>query len=1006
MIRIHSRRGALLFSLAVAALLLAPPMLAQNPTGTLTGRVTDDSGGGLPGVTVTANSDKLQGTRVTVTGANGDYKLAFLPPGQYNVNYELDGFKSSVREVKISAAQTSLSDISMEIGVVTEEITVTGAQSEISETSTGATNVTQDELENLPIARNLTQAINLVPGVQNTGPSSAPSIAGAASNENLWMINGVVINENIRGSVLPLFIEDAIQETTTAVSGVSAEYGRFTGGVVNAITKSGGNEFDGSLRVSLTNEDWESATPLTSSQADDVNETYEGTLGGFLWKDHLWFFTAGRDRSLTGSNNTSITNIAFGTTDEETRLEGKLTVTPAVGHSLIGSYLEIDRTRGGTAFGTVLDLRSVNAAREDPQEIKSVNYTGILTPNFFVEGQWSNRDFVIARGSGGVPDIIDGTLIRTRGESFRYWAPTFCGSCEDEKRDNENILGKLSYFLTSEKAGSHDISFGYDTFDDNRFSINHQTGSDFTIYASDVVRDGGGNIALDAGTGSPFPILDPNNVLGDSSTPWVRWFAIFNEDLAQPTSFKTNSFYVNDRWQLNDKWSFNIGFRFDENDGADSSGATVAQDSKVSPRFGATYDLKGDGDIVFHASYGTYVAALANSVADNASNGGAVGQFRWDYDGPAINTDPNCAASGTCTSSPDALRIIFDWYESVGGVFDLSQQDGSAPLFNLLNSITVPGATLQIQESLDSPSADEISFGVTKRLGSKGMFRADVVFREWDDFYAQVTNLQTGTVPTNSGSADLTLQGNFANDVVSREYTGLHTQFRYRFTDRFTLAGNYTLSKAEGNFDGETPNSGPVTFAGLRYPEYRQASWHYPDGNIRVDSRHKFRIWGVYDILDTARHKLNVSLLQNFFAGQPYSANRNIDTRPFVDNPGYQTPPSASLYYFGGRGAFTTDDITRTDLSFNYSFNIGIGNREIELFLQPEVINIFNEDGVIDPQGLDDNEGINNLAPFDPFTETPVEGVNYELRDTFGQALNENDFQTPRTIRFSVGVRF
>ena len=186
--------------------------------------------------------------------------------------------------MKISAAQTSVADVSMELGVVSEEIVVVGQQGNISETNTGASTVTGSEIDKLAINRDVVSAVNLSAGVSDTGfgSSASPSIAGAATFENLWLINGVEINENIRGDVLPLFIEDAIQETTTAVSSVSAEYGRFTGGVVNAITKSGGNQWEGSLRTSFTNKTWEAKTPLSAEPISKINETYEGTLGGFL----------------------------------------------------------------------------------------------------------------------------------------------------------------------------------------------------------------------------------------------------------------------------------------------------------------------------------------------------------------------------------------------------------------------------------------------------------------------------------------------------------------------------------------------------------------------------------------------------------------------------------------------------------------------------------------------------------------------------------------------------
>ena len=607
----------------VAALLVAPQLRAQNPTGTLTGTVTDNSGSALPGATVTATSPKLQGQRSTQTGGNGGYKLAFLPPGVYSVTYELEGFKTAVKEVKISAAQTSIADVAMEIGVVSEEIVVVGQQGNISETSTGASTVTGSEIDKLAINRDIAGAVNLAPGVSDTGfgSSASPSIAGAATFENLWLVNGVVINENVRSDVLPLFIEDAIQETTTTVSGVTAEYGRFTGGVVNAITKSGGNQWEGSFRTSYSNQDWEASTPLTTTKTDKINEIYEGTLGGFLWNDHLWVFAAGRNRELSRTNLTSVTQISFPITDEERRLEGKLTLSPHPSHSVIGSYSEIERTRNGSFFGTILDTRSVSA-HKDPQEIKSVNYTGILTSNFFIEGQYSERDFGIGNGSGGVPDLILGTMIRTRGQGFRYWAPTFCGSCEEETRNNDNLLAKGSYFLSTEGAGTHDFVFGYDTFDDQRFAINHQTGSDFTVWGSNIVG-GPANPAFDPTTGSLYPVFDPDA----ASPPWILWFAVFNLDLAQPTSFKTNSYYVNDRWQLNDKWSFNLGVRYDENDGANSAGNKVASDSKVSPRLGASYDLRGDGDWVFNAGYATYMAALANTVADSSTNNNAIGEF-------------------------------------------------------------------------------------------------------------------------------------------------------------------------------------------------------------------------------------------------------------------------------------------------------------------------------------------------------------------------------------------
>ena len=106
----------------------------------------------------------------------------------------------------------------------------------------------------------------MAPGVHPTGPAGAFSFGGSVSYENLFLLNGVSINENIRGQAFDTAIEDAIQETTVANGGVSAEFGRFSGGVVNIITKSGGNRFSGSFRNSLNNDMWRTLTPFETER--------------------------------------------------------------------------------------------------------------------------------------------------------------------------------------------------------------------------------------------------------------------------------------------------------------------------------------------------------------------------------------------------------------------------------------------------------------------------------------------------------------------------------------------------------------------------------------------------------------------------------------------------------------------------------------------------------------------------------------------------------------------
>jgi len=972
------------FALA-AVLLLAPSLFAQLPTGTATGRVIDGDNAGLPGVTVTATSSTLQGARVAVTSGNGDFKLAFLPPGSYKLTYELEGFATAIQEALISGSQTQNVTVTMQVAELVEEIVVTSALEVISEGTGTKTTYGIGEIEDLPVARNIRSATLLTPGVAATGPkqagsrSPALSIAGAMSFESLYLVNGVVVNENLRGQSLDLFIEDAIQEFTTITNGASAEYGRFTGGVINVLTKSGGNDFNGSIRRSYNQDDWTNATDFFDEAKDDtLNETDELTIGGPFWKDHIWFFGAFRDigEASTTRNTAAPTSIAYNRVTTQERMEGKLTLTPHPSHSLVANYLEIEQTSTNGSFGNILDLASLSD-RNDPQELKSGHYTGIFGSNFFAEAQFSERDYLLGDGSGSQStDLIGGTVIRHAFVNSRYHTGTFCGVCPAETRNNENTLAKASYFLTSDDAGSHDIVFGYDTFTDIRKSDNHQSGSDFQVWhgADPIIQ--GGDI---------FPVFTGGS--GD----WMVWFPILEG--SKGTDLVTNSAYVNDTWQVSDQLSLSLGLRYDENDGQDAEGKLIAQDSRISPRLGLTYDVQGDGEWIVNATAGRYVAALNNGAADQTSAAGSPAVFVSNYLGPAIN------ANGVANQTQDqALQTIFDWWFANGGTSDPTGNLSNLPGLFYSN---IPGATSVIENSLDSPYVDEITFGVSKRLGNKGIVRADVVLREFGDFYAQETSLRTGQVTLPSaGSFDRTVIYN-EDDLLNREYTGILTNFRYRATDKLSINGNYTWSKAEGNFNGENAGSGSINGGILAYPEYTQASWNAPDGELSTNQTHNLRLWGIYDVFNTDHHSLNASLLLNYSSGTPYSGSISIDPSPYVTNPGYLTPTTSVTYFVTDRGAFTTEEITRLDFSINYTFNWNLWNRDFEIFVQPEMLNVLNDQSFVRVDNT-----VNATGAFDPFNTTPVEGTNYDFGSSFGDPLTPEDVSLPRTYRVSVGFRF
>jgi hypothetical protein len=245
---------------------------------------------------------------------------------------------------------------------------------------------------------------------------------------------------------------------------------------------------------------------------------------------------------------------------------------------------------------------------------------------------------------------------------------------------------------------------------------------------------------------------------------------------------------------------------------------------------------------------------------------------------------------------------------------------------------------------------------------------------------------------------------------LDRKYKALMGQIQYRFTDALTLGGNYTLSQSYGNFNGETSNSGPVQDDYLSYVEYKAYDWNTPIGDLSIDQRHKLRLWANHDVKLGKAGRLSIGALERLNSGSPYSTDGSVDSRPYVTNPGYLTPPSSVTYYFGGRGNRITETISSTDLSLNYYLPVGLTKRS-EIFVRFVVNNVFNEDGQ-DGAGNDtvytftNQNAARTLQAFNPFTTTPVEGVHYELSPFYGQPIDASDYQTPRQYYFAVGFRF
>ena len=973
------RFARIVVALAVVIGTAAAAAAQGNPTGTISGQVKDQDGLPMPGVTVTVASPVLQGVRTSVTSMNGDYIVPFLPSGDYEVTFELQGFQTVRRtNISVKMAETQTLDVTLSIAALAETVTVTGQSAEIVPTATVASNFKKSTLELLPVGRALNDAVLLAPGVAGNGPSGNIMMSGSLSFESQYLVNGVVINENLRGQALTLFIEDAIQETKVSTGAISAEYGRFGGGVVNMITKSGGNDFSGSFRTTLNNDGWRSLTPYPTDQTvDKITPVYEGTLGGPIMRDRIWFFGAGRFTKPEENRTLAVTGLNYTFANDERRYEGKGTYALNPANNVKVGYTKRTTNTTNNRFGTIMDLASLYDNSTD-QHLYTANYTSVVTNSFFLEGQYSRKVSATMDTGSRFTDLVKGTPINDRSklvgtDNPRFNSPTFCAVCGGgwlEHRDNWDWFIKSTYFLSTSDFGAHNLVAGFDNFKEWRMNDNWQSGSQYNISATSTIIDGA----------AIYPVFRSDN------TTFINYLPILQRSVGN--DIRTYSAYANDQWRYNNRLSFNIGARFDLNRSKDQSGASVVKDSQWSPRLGATWDLKGNGKWTANLGYARYVSGISTALVDAGSAGGRQASFSWFYQGPPINT-----GAGPYLTAEQALPVLWDWFFANGGT---QRATRTTP--------NIPGLSTRVRGDVISPSSDEWSTGLANVAG-KLEWRVDYVHRKYRDMYGDFLDMTTGRVTDAAGRPfDLTLVSN--TDKARRTYDGLTFDARYRVS-RLFVGGNYTLSKAWGNFNGENVGSGPIRGSFDTFPEYRQESWNYPMGYNPGDQRHKSRMWVSYSApVPEAVGKVDIGIVQRADSGISADVTGNVDPRAFVANPGYVTPPQSLTYYFTPRGDFRWDPTFTTDLAFTWSKKLPRLDKT-ELFFRGVVSNVFNNAAVLRGDiGINTRQNNAAYTAFNPFATTPVEGTHWAFSPTFGQPQSPDDYQLARQFSCSLGIRF
>jgi hypothetical protein len=972
--------------LLLCALLLGLPALVRaGGPGSVSGRITDPTGLPVANAVVTAvATQQIQDSPPGASGrgltarsdSNGVYQLRVPSDGAYRVTFEFEGFERQVHTVTVTS-ETATLDVRLQLAAIPQTIKVTQAAADDPERELkpGEVVFPADTMERTPIGRGPERAADMAPGVSGRGPNNALVMAGAFSYGNLFLVDGLPANENTRGLSRPFFIQDAVLETRVTTGSVPAEYGRFQGGVVQTITRSGGNAVAGSIRVTVTNDDWRALTPYRGDQTLNRRvPAWEAVIGGPAVKNRLYYFGAALGSKLEQGRTLAYTRGNYTYSDRELKYQVKGTWTPSTSHTFRASYFGIDSSRTNASSGTVMDTASLYD-NESPEWLTGASYNTMVGPRLLAEAHYSRRSLTYS-GSGSLDTSLEGgTPVWDRSRSdARFNSPQGCAICpgSEDDRDNQDIGASAWFSLPPSRTGTHELTAGIDAFQESRRTNAYQSGSSYRVRATRSV------IAGD----TIYPVFLPDR------TTWIYWQPVVEDALGN--DLRTYSAFLSDTWRPSGRLTIKAGLRYDLNDDRDSAGELAVHDATWSPRLSAAWDPSGRGRWLLSGGWSRYVSSVNSNVADAASAAGRPATYVFDYLGPAIN------ASGAATTlTHDALRQLFDWFLAAG----TARVPRSAPV--------IPGVNVRMDDGLGALDAREVAAGVSRRLGSRGSARVDGIYRRYLNFYATRRDISTGKVTGPQGATyDLALITNAATDAT-RTYKGVLIQAHYRPTARLQLYGSYTVAWTEGNVDGEDAAVGPTMVMTGDYPEYRELAWNAPAGPLATDQRHKMRLWGTWDLpLPKGTGRWSLGLVQRLETGLAWSAVGNINPRAYVINPGYVAPPTAVPYFFSARGAFRTDTVSATDLSLNWLHQVP-GTKKAQAFVRAVLVNAFNRSAAIrlNKTVLTRNDSAAYLA-FNPFIESPVQGVHYGFGTDFGQPISPFDYQAPREFSFSFGIRY
>lgn len=601
---------ARILGLALILVLLAlagPAAQAQTSiTGSVQGTVKDQKGEALPGVVITLSSSALVSRQVSVvTDEKGSYRFPSLPPGLFVLKADLSGFQSLTRdELRVRIGQTLAVNLVMPALDVQTEITVTGKAPVVSVVSnTVSTNINQEYLKKQPLPNNFYNIVKTAPGVNvdTLGGSGSAMLAygGTSERQNAYTLDGVNVSDSGGGGHWLLPATMWMQEIEVGGLGANAEFGGYTGGVINGITKSGGNEFHGDLEFTFQPEAWTSKNDPEMQREKSKFSNIAFGVGGPLIKDKLWYFASGEYWRQTtnplGASDTSDRKIP--------RYLGKLTWQAAEKTRLM-ILLEYDKTTHDRRGISETTLRDASSQQKAPGMTAAVHLEQIINNNNFLN--------VKITGYDGRDDYLpyNGRSLQGRVDLS-----------SDYEWKNQAIQ-KLNHrhIVTLESSWS--------LFQDGLFSGRDEHGFKFGAmlergYSSDVWARNGGFTYYDRSSNCD----DLASYFADPTCGRTRRAFIergYGEYDAAP-EYNGFAVYAQDSMRIN-RWTINPGLRYGGYKAGWQKGrgdSTVYDVRFLDPRLGLVWDVTGDATNALKFHWGRYHDKMYTYLYDREASGKA-----------------------------------------------------------------------------------------------------------------------------------------------------------------------------------------------------------------------------------------------------------------------------------------------------------------------------------------------------------------------------------------------